>query len=124
MGKTEENFLLLLDTLVFMQFKFLKNNLQNKRFDYAPMFYDERREKLELKKMQYQKLKDKDLSLEERQQLLRNNMREGWSQAAYRQQVTSTSNLRILILIALLVGLGYFIFNGVDEVDTVVKKLI
>jgi lipopolysaccharide export LptBFGC system permease protein LptF len=107
-----------------MQFKFLKNNLQNKRFDYAPMFYDERREKLELKKMQYQKLKDKDLSIEERQQLLRNNMREGWSQAAYRQKVTSTSNLRILILIALLVGLGYFIFNGVDEVDTVVKKLM
>ena len=107
-----------------MQFKFLKNNLQNKRFDYSPMYYDERREKLELKKMHYQKLKDKDLSPEDRQQLLRNNMREGWSQAAYRQQVNSSSNLRILLLIALLVGLGYFIFNGVDEVDTVVKKLM
>ncbi len=107
-----------------MQFKFLKNNIQNKRFDYSPMYYDERREKLELKKMQYQKLKDKDLSPENRQQLLRNNMREGWSQAAYRQQVNSSSNLRILLLIALLVGLGYFIFNGVDEVDTVVKKLM
>ena len=107
-----------------MQFKFLKNNIQNKRFDYSPMYYDERREKLELKKMHYQKLKDKDLSPEDRQQLLRNNMREGWSQAAYRQQVNSSSNLRILLLIALLVGLGYFIFNGVDEVDTVVKKLM
>jgi len=107
-----------------MQFKFLKNNIQNRRFDYAPMFYDERREKLELKKRQYQQLKEKDLSAEERHQLLRNNMREGWSQAAYRQQVTSASNLRILILIALMVALGYFIFNGVDEVDTVVKKLM
>lgn len=107
-----------------MQFKFLKNNIQNRSFDYAPMYYDERKEKLELKKKQYERLKDSNLTTEERQQLLRNNMREGWSRAAYRQQVTSASNLRILLLIGLLVALGYFIFNGVDEVDTVVKKLM
>lgn len=107
-----------------MQFRFLNKNIQNRRFDFAPLYYDERKEKLELKKKQYERLKNNELSAEERQDLLRNNMRESWSGGQHRSKGNNAANMRILILIFVLLALGYLIFNGLDDVDTVVKKLM
>lgn len=87
------------------------------------MYYDERKERLERKKEQYQKLDDNTLSETEKREMFRENLREGFSRAQYRQTQKRSSNIRVLILIALILALGYFIFNGVNEVDTVVKKL-
>jgi hypothetical protein len=107
-----------------MQIKFLNKNFQPKRFDYSPRYYDERKERLELKKAEFQRLKDTELNPDERQALLRQNMKESWSRAQHSQQQRYNANIRTLILIAILLALGYFIFNGMDDVDVVVKKLM
>ncbi len=87
------------------------------------MYYDERKERLELKKKEFDKLSDESLSSEERKSILRSNMQQTWVRSQQAQKQKHSSNLRVLILIGVLLALGYFIFNGVNEVDTVVKKL-
>ena len=106
-----------------MKFKFLANTIKNKRFDYAPRYYDERKERLVLKKKEFDRLENEDLSHEDRQKILRRNMQESWSRTANAQNKRSTSNFRVLLLIVILLVLGYFVFNGTREVDIVVKKL-
>ena len=82
-----------------MRFKFLNNTLQNRRFDYNPMYYDERRE------------------------FFKENMRTEWSRTEIRQAHTRSANLRTVLLICLILGLGYFIFYGLEDVDSIVKKI-
>lgn len=106
-----------------MKFRFLNKTIQNQRFNYNPMYYDERKERLERKKEQYQKLEDNTISDSDRRELFRENLKEGFSRASYRQTQQRSANIRVLILVGLILALGYFIFNGVNEVDTVVKKL-
>jgi hypothetical protein len=106
-----------------MQFKFLNKTFKPKNFNYSPMYYDERKERLELKKAQYERLTAEDVSEEERRNMLRQSMHETWDRTKHAQQQRYSSNMRTLILLLLIVALGYFIFNGLDDVDTVVKKL-
>ncbi len=106
-----------------MKFRFLNKTIQNQRFNYNPMYYNERKERLDRKREQYQKLEDNTISDAERRELFRENLKEGFSRAHYRQTQQRSSNIRVLILIGLILVLGYFVFNGVNEVDTVVKKL-
>jgi hypothetical protein len=107
-----------------MQFKFLNKTFKPKQFDYSPMYYDERKERLELKKAQYERLSDEELSDEERRNMLRQSMHETWDRSKHAQQQRYSSNMRTIILLVVIVVLGYFIFNGLDDVDTVVKKLV
>ena len=106
-----------------MKFRFLNKTFENRQFDYSPMYYDERKERLKRKKDQFKSLKEDNLSADDRKEMLKERMKMEWSGAEYRQAVRKTSNIRTLLLIALILALGYFIFNGVDEVDTVVKKV-
>lgn len=106
-----------------MRFQFLNKTFKNKRFDYSPMYYDERKERLTLKKKEFDKLEDENLSIEDRKSILRSNMKNTWSRSQQTQKQKQSSNLRVILLIGILLALGYFIFNGVNEVDTVVKKL-
>lgn len=107
-----------------MQIKFLNKNFQPKRFDYSPRYYDERKERLELKKAEYQRLGDVEINPEEREALLRQNMKESWSSVQHSQQQRYNANIRTILIIVVIIALGYFIFNGMDDVDTVVKKLM
>jgi hypothetical protein len=107
-----------------MQFRFLNKNFKNKRFDYSPMYYDERKERLEIKKSQYESLNKDGVSDEERKNILRQNMSESWNRSKHAEQQKMSSNMRIAILVLIILGLGYFIFNGVNEVDVVVKKIM
>ena len=106
-----------------MKFRFLNKTIENQRFNYNPMYYNERKERLDRKREQYQKLEDNSLSDTDRREMFRENLKEGFSGGQYRQAQQRSSNIRVLILIGLILVLGYFIFNGVSEVDTVVKKL-
>lgn len=106
-----------------MKFKFLNNTLQNRRFDYNPRYYDERKERLEKKRRQFERAESGDLSPEERKEMLRQSMRGEWERADFRQKQQKSSNIRIMILVVLLFGLCYFLFFGVDEVDTIVERL-
>jgi len=107
-----------------MQFKFLNKTFKPKQFNYSPMYYDERKERLELKKAQFERLSDEELSDEERRNMLRQSMHETWDRSKHAQQQRYSSNMRTIILLVVIVVLGYFIFNGLDDVDTVVKKLV
>ena len=100
-----------------MKLKFLNKSFENTRFQYNPLYYDERKE------AQYKKLEENKMSDEERREMFRSNLQDGWSRAQYRQSAQKSSNIRILILIGLIVVLGYFIFNGLDHIDGVVTKL-
>lgn len=106
-----------------MKFQFLSKTYKNRRFDYNPMYYDERKERLEAKKKQFTKLENGEMSDEERKSMFRENMRGEWSRSETRKRGRSSANLRTIILIVLILALGYFIFNGVDQVETVVNKL-
>jgi hypothetical protein len=106
-----------------MKFQFLNKTFKNKQFDYAPRYYDERKERLALKKKQFEKLEDNSLSAEERKTILRSNMQNTWLRSQNSQKQRQNSNFRVLLLIGIILVLGYFIFNGINEVDTVVKKL-
>ncbi|MFT7345336.1 MAG: hypothetical protein ACI9XP_001931 [Lentimonas sp.] len=106
-----------------MKIQFLSKTTQNKRFDYSPMYYDERKEKLELKKKEFSGLSSNNLSPSDRKDILRRNMQTTWQKNQQGQKARKTSNMRVLMLIGIILILGYFIFNGLDEVDTVVKKL-
>lgn len=106
-----------------MKFQFLNKTFKNKQFDYSPRYYDERKERLELKKKEFEKLEDKNLSSEDRKSILRSNMQSAWMRSQNTQKQKQSSNLRVLLLIGILLALGYFIFNGINEVDNVVKKL-
>lgn len=106
-----------------MKFKFLNNTLQNRKFDYNPRYYDERKDRLTKKKEQFRKMESGEMSDEERRAMLRESMRGEWHRADYRQKQQKAANMRILILVALLVALGYFLLYGVDKVEVIVDRL-
>ena len=76
-----------------------------------------------LKKKEYSRMNDESLTDAERKALLRGNMKQSWSRQKATQSQRKSSNIRVLILIGILLSLGYLVFNGVDDVDDVVKKL-
>jgi len=106
-----------------MKFRFINNTIKNRRYDYTPMYFDERKERLEAKKKQYARMENGEMTDEERRAIFKSNMRNEWSRAEYRKKARSSANLRTFILVLVIIALGYFIFNGVDQVDTIVKNL-
>ncbi|NVK63996.1 MAG: hypothetical protein HWE22_05385 [Flavobacteriales bacterium] len=106
-----------------MKFRFLNNTLQNKRFHYNSRYYDERKEALDQKKEYYRKMSNGELSDDDRRSMFRANLNSELSRGEYRQSQNRSANIRVLVLIVVLLALGYFIFNGVSEVDTIVNNL-
>jgi Na+/glutamate symporter len=106
-----------------MKFRFLNKTIENRQFDYSPMYYSERKERLTQKREHYRKIQENELSEDEKRSFYKSSMKENWSRTQMRQNHTKSANMRTVILIAIIVALGYFIFNGVDEVDTVVTKV-
>ena len=106
-----------------MKLRFLKNNISNRKYDYNPMYYDERKERLEAKKKQFAKLENGEMSEAERISILRQNIRGEWSRSETRQKGRSSANLRTILLVVIIFALGYFIFFGVDQVETIVNNL-
>ena len=106
-----------------MKIRFLNKTTQHQRFNYNPRYFDERKERLNAKRKQYEELNNSDVTDGRRKEIFKENIKGEWNRAQYRQNQQRTSNLRVVLLISVILILGYFIFNGVDEVDTVVKKL-
>jgi uncharacterized membrane protein YjgN (DUF898 family) len=120
----KEYYLIFVSIEKSMQFRFLNKTFKNKRFDFSPMHYDERKERLDLKKAQFESLDREDLSEEDRRKILRQNMSESWNRGSNVEKQRSSANLRVFLLVILILILGYFIFNGLDDVDVVVKKIM
>lgn len=106
-----------------MKFQFLTKTYKNRQFDYSPLHYDERKERLEAKKKLYDKIESGELTNEARKSIFRDSIRGEWSRSETRKRATASSNLRIILLIGLILALGYFVFFGVDQVDTIVTNL-
>jgi hypothetical protein len=106
-----------------MKLQFLNKTIKHRKFQFMPRFYDERKELLQQKVTQYEAMENGELSPDQRKTILRRNLNETWSRSQHASKQKSSANIRVIILIILIVGLGYFIFNGVDDVDTVVNKL-
>jgi hypothetical protein len=87
------------------------------------MYYDERKERLELKKKEFQQLKDGNVSDRDRKEILRRNMQATWSRSKNTSKQKKSANIRVILLIIIIVAVGYYFLNGVDQVDNVVKKL-
>ncbi len=105
-----------------MAFKFFNVKAQNKRFSYLPRYYDERKERLAVKKKQFEDVEN--LSEEDRKNFLKEQFRDSWSLGSTRQQAIYQANFRILILIAFLLILGYFVFNGIEGIQSVIHKIM
>ncbi|MFK7786041.1 MAG: hypothetical protein AB8B56_13035, partial [Crocinitomicaceae bacterium] len=80
-----------------MKFRFLNNTLQNRRFDYTPRYYDERKDALDQKKEYYEKLQSGDLSEDERRAAFRGNLKGEFSRTEYRQGQNRSSNIRVIL---------------------------
>jgi len=101
--------------------KFLNSNLRPKRFDYFPRYYDERKERIDLKRKLYG---DEELSEDDRTMLMREKMKENRNNQQIAQNNLYSQNTRSLILIFLVLVLGYFLLNGLDDIDQVIFKLM
>jgi hypothetical protein len=105
-----------------MAFSFLSKASRFKRFNYIPRYYDERKERLELKRKMYQELELN--SDEERSAMFRDSLQQSWNRGKYVRKQKQSANLRIVLLILFICFLGYFILNGLDDVDQVIKSLV
>tara|TARA_B110000503_G_scaffold131447_1_gene206103 strand:- start:334 stop:657 length:324 start_codon:yes stop_codon:yes gene_type:complete len=106
-----------------MKIRFLNKIVQHQRFNYNPRYYDERKIQLDKKKKLYQELDENEVSETRRTEIFKENIKGEWSRAQYRQSQQKSSNMRVVLLITLIIALGYFVFNGVDQVDTIVNNL-
>lgn len=105
-----------------MAMKLFNTPSRYKRFSFYTRFYDERKERLELKKKQYEDLEN--ATEEERKAIFREQMRDSWAMGKEREGAKLQSNIRILILIAIILILGYFVFNGLEQIESVVFRIM
>lgn len=106
-----------------MKIKFLNRTVDPKRFAYNPRYYDEQKERLNQRREHYRKVHSGEYSEDDRREHFKQNLRAEWSRSEIRHQNKRSANIRTLILVVIIVALGFFIFNGVDEVDTIVNKV-
>ncbi len=106
-----------------MKLKFFNKTIEHRRFTYTPMYYDEQAEYIEMKKAQHRDISSEDIDIETRKEILRHELSTSWSRSQHASQTRRTSNFRVLILIAVIVGLGYFILYGINDVEVVVEKI-
>jgi hypothetical protein len=105
-----------------MAFSFLTKASRYKRFNYIPSYYDERKERLELKRKSYQ---EQHLnSDEERSAIFKDSLQQSWNRGKYVRKQKQSANLRIVLLILFICFLGYFILNGLDDIDQVIKSIV
>ena len=105
-----------------MAFGFLSKTGRYRRFNFVPRYYDERKERLELKRKMYQ---EKDLDSDsQRTAFFRDSLQQSWNRGKSVRKQKQSANMRIFILVLLILALGYFVFNGLDDIDQVIKSII
>lgn len=106
-----------------MKLRFFNKTIEHRSFKYTPMYYDDQKEYIEMKKAQHRDTSTDEIDIETRKEILRHELSSGWSRAQHATQAKRTANIRVLILIAVIIILGYFLLYSVDEVDVVVDKM-
>lgn len=102
---------------MFQRFSFFKQP-SHRVFDYQPRYYDERKERIQ-KRMEEEQLKLKgggpDRETLERRISFKTAINDRWS-PAYRKQAQK-SNMRLVIILALLLGVFYVLFTQADTLS-------
>ena len=101
--------------------KFLNSNIRPKKFGYFPRYYDARKEKTDLKKKFYSGEK---LNETERVMLMREKMEEKKQETKVSKGGIYSQNTRTIVLLSIVIVLGYFLLNGLDEIESVIFKLM
>lgn len=85
---------------------------RHRSFDYKPMYYDEQEERRKELEMLVEEQRSGVISDERRLERLRGKMNSRWSGSrANRKQQTFNQKLRLIAILAVLVGLVWFFFN-------------
>ena len=79
-------------------------------FDYKPRYYDERKERLQNLKDKYHDKKNDDSDDSPKMSLIKNSLKNDWIKSK-RSATDKSSNLRLAIIIAILVGLAAYILE-------------
>lgn len=94
---------------------FSRNQYKYRKFDYQPMYYDERKEKLNMK-IKQSELKDGDNSedaMKVRKEMMRSQMSTNW-QSSKSSKSFMGSNYRSIFIIVLLGIVAYYILFKLD----------
>lgn len=93
--------------------RFIKVN-RNKKFDYAPRYYDERKEKLRAMADRYEKKEGEVTDDEAFRNQVKTRMQNSFSIQDEYKNKSRASNIRLLIILGALVLICYYIFGGLD----------
>jgi len=95
--------------------RFMKVN-QNKRYDYTPRYYDERKERLNALKSRYEADDsdsfDKDTAAYRAK--MKQRMEQSWNLHTVQSTQSKAANIRLIIILVVLIAVTYFIFDYVD----------
>ncbi|MBW7867242.1 MAG: hypothetical protein H3C31_02830 [Brumimicrobium sp.] len=98
--------------------RFMKVN-KNKRFEYTPRYYDERKERIEhLKKLYDEDSSDTQVKRDE----LRSQMQQAWRGKTYEKQ-KNAANIRLIVILAVILVIVYYIFGYVDTFSAEVTNI-
>jgi len=101
--------------------RFLNSNIKPRKFDYFPRYYNARKEKIELKRKFYS---NENLSQDERVLLMREKIEEQKQENRVSKNGVYSQITRTLVLLSIVFILGYFLLNGLDDIDRVIFKLM
>jgi len=97
--------------MILQRIRFMKVN-RNKKFDFTPRYYDERKERINKIREMYAQVDEEDSSL--RQAQVRERIQNAWhSQKSYSKQARY-ANLRLIIILAALIIAATAILGYVD----------
>jgi hypothetical protein len=91
---------------------------KSREFNFYPRYYDERKERLKKKVELFSgenKTEDRARSIK-----FRAEIEDSWGNSGYKNQ-TIRSNVRLIIILALIIALFYYLFGGIDNVASMIK---
>lgn len=93
---------------------------KHKGFDYQPRYYDERKERLEERKLMFKKDADKASSTRSGIEI---NFRRNSSNAShYRSKQLRSANLRLILILATLFLACYYFFIHMDKLTYIIDE--
>jgi len=105
------------------KFSLFKLPKSYRRFDYTPRYYDARKEALNQKVAQYERLNSEEESAQYKREItFKSNADDHWGHSDYKAQATR-SNIRLLIILGIVLAVFYYLFIGLDNIGPVLDTL-
>ena len=93
--------------------QFIKVN-RHKKYNYSPRYYDERKERLERLIEKYEEKEDVDKQSAEYRARMKQRIEQSWEMNSASASSARSANVRLIIILAALLLLTYFILDYVD----------